>query len=341
MKQIIFFLIITISFSGCNRKLPNTQENKQTKTDEDTDDDGDTDEDKKVKKLKDRVYNKENELEEAEDELNDVEDKLEDIKEKLRTNTQLSTEQRERLQREKTALEAQKSTLQNSINSLNSQIATLRTDLATAESERDTARRERDTARSERDTARTERECWKKTTGDFCTRTSKVVARIIARPEITKTDCAEVNYCDLEKITTLDLSGSYDPSSDSCSAHQLSIQPSDFFGLTKLETLNLSGNCLNTVMGFTASSGFFRGLDSIRRIDLQETGVYKLSDNFFNGILDTLEDGKVLVTDFTYCSSPESSYKSKLGEREGANENFVGTAVYSRTPNFDATQYCY
>ena len=334
MKQIIFFLIIVFSFSCCNKTPVDTRPTTQADTDEDKDDDddGDTDEDKEVKKLKDRVQSKKDELEDAEDELSDVEDELEEIEDQLRKNKNLSAADRKRLEDQKKALESQKNTLETQITSLNSQITSLTTDLATA-------RTERDTARSERDTARTERECWKKTKSEVCPRTSKVVARIMA--SLTKTDCADVNYCDLETITTLDLSGSYDPSSDSCSAHQLSIQPSDFLGLTKLETLNLSGTCLNTVMGFTASSGFFRGLDSIRRIDLQETGVYKLSDNFFNGILDTLEDGKVLVTDFTYCSSPESSYKSKLGEREGANENFVGTAAYSRTPNFDASQYCY
>ncbi len=323
-RGVIILLMTFLSASCCKEKPIDTKQDKQTKTD------------KEYKRLKDKVHNKENELEEAEDELDEVEDELEEVEDeleeiekKLKNNQDLTTAERKKLEEQKRTLESQKSTLENRITSLTGDITRLR-------GERDRALQERDEARRQKTTAETERDCWKKTTGNFCHRHSKVVARIIAK--IPKTDCAEVNYCDLETITNLDLSGSYDPGDHKCSDYQFSVQPSDFLGLTKLETLDLSGNCINTMMPFTASSGFFRELDSIRQINLQDTDVYKLSKNFFNGILDTLEDGKVLVTDFTYCSSPESPYKSKLGEREGTNENFVGN---SRLPANRQAEFCY
>ena len=61
-----------------------------------------------------------------------------------------------------------------------------------------------------------------------------------------KSDCEEINYCDLESITSLDLSGSYDPSDrrHNCNSYKLNIQERDFAGLTGLTSLDLSGKCL-------------------------------------------------------------------------------------------------
>ena len=284
MKQLIFFLIIVFSFSCCNKTPVGTQQGQQADTDEDKDDDdGDTDEDKEVKKLKDRVQSKKDELEDAEDELDDVEDKLEDIKEELRTNRNLSAAKRKELEDQKKALESQKSTLETRITDLTSQIATLTADLATA-------RTERDTARSERDTARTESACWKKTKHDICDR-SQDIRDAIVRKVSGKSACADIHYCDLEKITTLDLSGNYEGPSENaripCADNTLEFNKNDFKGLINLVELDLSGNCLYTATSDTdleaeANEGIFTHLPKIRKIKLHDTGVGRLPPRFFH-----------------------------------------------------------
>ena len=186
-----------------------------------------------------------------------------------------------------------------------------------------------------------EKDCWRKTRFSVCDRLTKVKDKIIEQIEDV-TDCREVNYCDLAKIETLDLSGSYDPGgSDPCNSHELNIQERDFEGLTGLTSLDLSGNCLRHLERknyANSANGFFKHLSSIETINLQDSDVGKLSKNFFNGVLDTLDDGGLSVTDFIYCSNPESPWKRKLGGTEGRNSDFAGTSAY---PSYNPNDYCY
>ena len=208
---------------------------------------------------------------------------------------------------------------------------------ANTEHQRNIAREQRRTAEGERDTARNERNCWKKTKIRVCGRTieTNLVSAVSG-----KSDCEEINYCDLESITSLDLSGSYDPSdqSHSCSgAYKLNIQERDFAGLTGLTSLDLSGKCLRHLRSKTyadSADGFFKYLDSINTIDLSDTDIDKLSKNFFNGVLDTLTNGGVAVTGFIYCGNPEAPFKDKLGsDKTGTTDH-----SYRRT---DMSSYCY
>lgn len=309
MKQIIFLLIIALSFSCCKKPPIGTQQNNQTQTDEDKedDDDEDTDKDKEYKRLRDRIKDKTDELEDIEYELEELEEKLSDDR--------LTPEERRRLETKKSELESEKSNLQTQI-----------TDLT-----------------GERDTARTERDCWKETRVSLCDRTQIIQTKVLE--QVQPTLCADVNYCHLREIITLDLSGSFDPSSgDRCGDHDPDFKKTDFKGFTKLENLDLSGNCLSAWQHITRTDAtFFSGLDSIKHIDLQETNIGRLHNNFFHGILDTLEDGKVYVNDFIYCSSGtgQSDYKNKLGITEGTTDDFAGTAAYARVSGFNADTYCY
>ena len=182
-----------------------------------------------------------------------------------------------------------------------------------------------------------ERACWKKTRDDFCDRAPKLKTAVLKKFDDIS-DCSDINYCHLESITSLNLSGDFEPTDDDCDSHELILSPSDFVGFTGLETLDLSGQCLKGLKSYTGSEGFFSELDSIERINLSDSDVFKLSSDFFNGVMDTLDDGGVVVTDFIYCSSPESPFKSKLGVTEGTNADFSGTGAYS---NIDTTEYCY
>ena len=214
---------------------------------------------------------------------------------------------------------------------------------ANTEHQRDIAREQRRTAEGERNTARNERNCWKKTKIRVCGRTieTNLVSAVSG-----KSDCEEINYCDLESITSLDLSGSYEEGDTCSSPHTLNIQENDFAGLTGLTSLDLSGNCLSHLESKTyadSADGFFKYLDSINTINLSDTNIGKLSKNFFNGVLDTLDDGGVTFTFIIYCSSPESPWKSKLGGTEGKTGAFAGTSAYvgDSFSNVNANDYCF
>lgn len=318
------------------------------------------------RRIKKRIDDKEDDLDDLNDEIDEKKRQLADILERLDDDS-LSPEERARLEAEAQRLRDQVADLESDKTDLENQINTLQTQKTQAEADRDqaladldgmrqarddlqeelrraiaqrnTARDERDTARNERDTAnrkrRTaeeERECWKRTRFNFCDRRVKLKDKIIGQVSGVS-ECENINICHLEDITTLDLSDNYDPANN-CNPHKVDLRPSDFEGLKNLETLNLFGICLQHFESFT-DGGFFKNLNSIREINLQDTGVGRLASNFFEDVTDTLADGGVRVTDFIYCSNQEPPYKDKLFMGDG---DVTPTSDY---PGMDTAPYCY
>ena len=237
---------------------------------------------------------------------------------------------------QKEDLEDQKEDLETRITSLNSRITSLTGELATAKTNLATAERERESARAERD-------CWKKTKYEICDRSQAVRDAIVAKIS-GKSACADIHYCDLETITTLDLSGRFD-NSLSCTAHLLEFNKNDFKGLINLVELDLSGNCLyssdaDTNLESKENEGMFTYLPKLRRLKLHDTGVDKLPSNFFTaGNLQTLENGEVTVTSFIYCNDPTASFKDKLSSDKTPHDD----RAYSTNPGTAVmkTRYCY
>ena len=302
---------------------------------------------KKIDELEDKLSDKKKaykrlqyEIEDNEDDLKETNDELEDIATQL--SQRLTPEKRKELEDRKAFLERKKTQLEGTISSLNTQKATLESDLATARSDlqamtnaRDNLQTQLDDRTTERNTARTERDCWKKTKDDFCARNQKLKTVVIAQVAGISA-CEDINYCHLEDITRLDLSGSFDRQS-ACNSNPeynrlTTLQPSDFIGFTKLEFLNLSGNCLKEL---EQSPPLFKHLTKIKEINLQDTNIIRLSKNFFTSDnIDTLEDGKVWVNWFLYCTGTGTPYKDKLSSE--------AKAYHTREdPNNPESYYCY
>ena len=207
-------------------------------------------------------------------------------------------------------------------------------------------KRKRKGRRRRRSNNREERDCTIKPTTSVCDRTQKVEDKIVEA--LQNKACADITLCDLEEITTLDLSGSYDGQNSDCTGyaqpHELLIRKSDFEGLTELTSLDLSGTCLNHLEA-PGINGFFAHLSKIRTINFTDTGINKLAKNFFNGVLDTLDNGGLTFTFIIYCSSPESPWKNKLGGVEHFDRNFVGTQAYLDHPvlrsHINTADYCF
>ena len=322
MKPIILLTIILLFF-GCNapeNQSPRLNTGGGVSGNTKDLDKNLTKKEKEYKKLKEEVSEKEDDLADAEDDLDDVNDELEKVNEKLKTS-RLTAEEREDLEEQKRDLESEKRTLQTSI-------ASLRADITRLTGERDTARREKEQAERARDTAQTERDCWKKTEVSFCSRNEGFKTKVLSQIDGV-TNCNNVNYCHLESLTTLDLSGTYDPSNDTCSDHAFAISKRDFAGFINLIELNLSKLCLSSGLPV----GVFANLPKIQRINLQDTDINQLPSNFFtSGNIGTLVDGGVTVTDFVYCHDPEPIFKSKLGPASDLYPSTAGTkATYCYT----------
>ena len=318
---------------------------------------------KEIDKLEDEIADLkkkrsalEDKIDDKEDDLEEIEDELEEIKERLENDRELDPAERERLENERDRLQTRRDDLTREITTLREQITTaenaktqaentlrdvrqakerLEADLRTRTTERDRARTERDTANREKTRVETERDCWKKTKGDFCTRNQKLKTVVIAQVAGISA-CEDINYCHLEDITRLDLSGSFDRQS-ACNSNPeynrlTTLQPSDFIGFTKLEFLNLSGNCLKEL---EQSPPLFKHLTKIKEINLQDTNIIRLSKNFFTSDnIDTLEDGKVWVNWFLYCTGTGTPYKDKLSSE--------AKAYHTREdPNNPESYYCY
>ena len=298
----------------------------------------------------DELDEKEDELDKKQNELDDVEKRLREIEERLKAGDltpeeiQALKDERDRLQGEKTTLESEKQQLQDQIAGLNSDKEQLETERDQAKAERDQAktdleavkqarddlqrqldkaikdrdraRRERDNARAgeqtQRDRARTaeeDRACWKRTSFDVCGIKDKI--QVAIRQALSNKPCGDTNICDLEGITTLNLTSEppQERSSRSC-AGNLELSPADFKYFIRLDTLDFSGTCLSGFSDYTGREGFFNGLNSLRTIDLQDTGVTILPLNFFDGVLGTLQEIK--VDSFVYCRTQPPSYLPQL-----------------------------
>ena len=297
----------------------------------------------------DELDEKEDELDKKQNELDDVEERIREIEERLKAGgltpeeIQALKDERDRLQGEKTTLESEKQQLQDQIAGLNSDKEQLETERDQAKAERDQAKTdleavkqakadlqrelervkaERDRARRERDDAERkvgdatgrlskaerERKCWRDTRFDFCGRSLKLKQAVLDQISGVS-DCSNIHICHLESITSLDLSGSYDPASGDCDNHKAVFTEKDFKGFRDLESLDFSGTCVKGFEEYTGSAGFFNGLNDLHTIDLEDTDVEKLSADFFNG-LPALQN--IIVTDFVYCSNEEPPYKDKL-----------------------------
>ena len=267
-----------------------------------------------LKKSKQKVSDLQDDLEDAEDDLEDAEDDLEDKKRELRevnarlSDPDLTAEERQRLEREA-------EDLQNNIDTLTQQVSDKQADidrLTQQVSDKEDEITQLNTAKAELES---ERDCWKKTKLSLCDRAQAVQDKVLESvSEIS--DCNDIHYCHLENITTLDLSGIdgyFNPSDGDCNSHLLSLKPSDFYGLTGLENLDLSGNCLKGLSTYEDSTGFFSTLNSLKRVNISDSEIDKLSKGFFNGVIDTLDDGGVGISDFIYCADPVVPYLSKLG----------------------------
>ena len=314
------------------------------------------------RRLKNRIDDKEEELDEKQDELDGVEKRLREIEERLKAGgltpeeIQVLKDERDRLQGDKTTLEQEKQRLQDQINGLN-------TDKEQLEAERDQAKadleavkearddlqrqldealrgkrsaenradRERDRADRERDRANRAESCYTK---NICGRGRKIEGAILSAKG--ETDCREVNICDLWGITRLEIRGSNN--NKNCSNKDtLGFVESDFSELKNLRELDLSGNCLKYLQDRSSFDFFIP--DTIKRIDLTNTGVRKLPQNFRfpPGIV----DGGVTVTEFIYCANV--SYKRKLTASSGSwvwphNHNFQGRVP---TEEVMREEYCY
>ena len=317
---------------------------------------------KELKKLKDKLADREDDLEDLED---DLEDKEEDIDKKAKElnkiknrlaeveaeleNPDLTAEQRRALEEQRDDLIEDKTALESKIRALEEQRDDLEEQRDDLEEQRDDLIEDKTALELAKRQAESERDCWKRTLDlkvRICDRNTKVKKALVSAVNNINSainDCADVHICHLEGITSLDLSGTWIEGDQNhpCSDHSLgTLKPSDFEGLTYLERLTFQQSCLinSGLMAYTASEGFFSGLDRIKRINFQTTGIFKLSANFFNGVLDTLEDGQVYVNGFIYCSSPLATFKSKLGVNEGEYGDFTGTASHS---GINTATYCY
>ena len=202
-----------------------------------------------------------------------------------------------------------------------------------------------------------ERDCWKKTRLRVCDRSvgmrDALVEAVFGDDCDTaeyNTCCDSINYCDLEEITSLDLSGDSDPTEVGyqCIDHEIRLVEQDFEGLTKLTFLDLSGNCLRYLESKTYGSGadgFFRHLDSIERINLQDTYLRKISQSFFKGVLDTLDDrGVIFNNGFIYCGTAPRAYRDIFGDRFGRREDHEEVDAHNsdnHDPPLTTSAYCY
>ena len=197
---------------------------------------------------------------------------------------------------------------------------------------------------------------------NFCSRTTQFRDKILGK--FTGLVCRDINRCHLESFISLDLSGSYvykGRTPESCLHNIFKFNKDDFKGFNKLESLDLSGNCLGGGSTFPQSGlnlrektneGIFSNLPKIKRIDLTDTGVDRLPKDFFTrGNLRTLDDEGVTVTAFMYCGSGQylAPFISKLKAQSTGDSNFdwvlAHNAPYwqSRTPpiTIDPSTYCY
>ena len=315
---------------------------------------------KEYKDLKDKVTDKEDDLsdaekdlEEAEEDLEEAKDNLEEINAQLR-NSRLTAEQRAQLLRDKATAEQAKTRAETALQEAEQAKARAETALQEArtahaqalERERrehaQALERERTAKETALREANTERDCWKRTTTSFCARTDSFKTRFFANkddhtPAITAENCNDVNICDLEDITVLDLSGSYDPDSDSsktaCNNNGLEFNKNDFIGFTKVTELKLNKNCLSCGSGWDSclttnlpdktNEGIFSHLSEIRKIKLHDTSVVHLPRNFFtSGNITKLINGGVTVTGFIYCNEATVKYIDKLGSDKTAHDSY-------------------
>ena len=328
MKTILLFISFLV-FISCNPNESAVDSIGETATE------GLSALNKKIGELEDKLSDKKKaykrlqyEIEDNEDDLEETQDELEDIETQL--SQRLTPAKRKELEDRKAELERKKIDLEGTISSLETQKTNLEGTISSLETqktnllaaiERESRRANRERSRAE--DAETERECWKKTKDDFCDRNEKLRTVVIALVDGIS-DCDDINYCHLEDITELDLTGTFDASSSDpalnrCANHnQLnSLNKKDFLGFTKLERLTLKANCLTTIAN---SPGIFEYLISIKDINLQDAGVSNLPKSFFTtGNIASLENGKVWVNaGFLYCSGSQTPYKDKLSSEAKA-----------------------
>ena len=311
------------------------------------------------RRLKNRIDDKEEELDEKQDELDDVEKRLREIEDRLNEGgltpeeVKALKDERDRLQGEKTTLEQEKQRLQDQITGLNTDKEQLEAErdqakadleavkearddlqrkLDKAIKDRDRARRERDSARADeqtqRDRARTaeeQRKCWKRTSFDVCGIKDKI--QVAIRQALSNKPCGDTNICDLEGITRLNLKTEPQEQNSANCEGNLELSPADFKNFKSLEELDFRGTCLRGLTEYRGSDGFFKGLTSLRWIDLSDTNTDRLSPSFFNNgagvILENLQE--VIVSDFGWCSSSPPPYKEQL---EGEDENGQNIPYY-------------